>query len=76
VNDLKTAFGKTLKALRTEKDLTQQQLADFAGLDRAYISELERGQLMPSLETVFRLAQVLKIRASKVVQMVENETPA
>ena len=66
--DLKTVFGKTIKELRAAKGLTQQRLADYAGMDRAYISELERGLLMPSLETVFRLAEVLKIKPENLIE--------
>lgn len=68
--DLKTAFGLTLREIRMNKGLTQQQLADYTGMDRAYISELERGLLIPSLETVFKLSRELKIRPGFLVDEV------
>lgn len=71
--DLKTAFGKLLKEHRTQKELTQQQLADYAGMDRAYISELERGLLMPSLDTVFRLATVLKVKPHILIEKLDTK---
>jgi transcriptional regulator with XRE-family HTH domain len=72
-NDLKTVFGKVLKELRINKGLTQQRLGDHAGIDRAYISELERGQLMPSMETVFRLAEILKVKPQQIIELVYAE---
>jgi transcriptional regulator with XRE-family HTH domain len=72
-SDLKPIFGKILKELRINKGLTQQRLGDYAGIDRAYISELERGQLMPSMETVFRLAEILKVKPQQIIELVYNE---
>ncbi len=71
-SDLKIVFGEVLKEFRVKKELTQQQLADYTGMDRAYISELERGLLLPSLETVMKLAQQLKIKAGYLVDIVEQ----
>jgi len=70
--DLKTAFGEVLKELRLKRQLTQQQLADYTGMDRAYISELERGLLLPSLETIFKLASELKIKPGDLVERVDQ----
>lgn len=71
--DLKTIFGTLLKEYRTQKDLTQQELADFTGMDRAYISELERGILMPSLDTFFKLSHELKVKPKDFIDLIEKE---
>lgn len=71
--DLKAAFGEVLKEIRIKKELTQQQLADYSGMDRAYISELERGLLIPSLETVFKLARQLRIKPRDLINMVDEK---
>jgi DNA-binding XRE family transcriptional regulator len=70
--DLRKAFGIVLKELRIKKGLTQQQLADFAGMDRAYISELERGLLMPSLETFFKISHHLRIKPTEFIDKIER----
>ena len=72
-NDLKAVFGTILRELRTNKELTQQQLADYAGIDRAYISELERGIFMPSIETVFKIADVLKVKPQQIIERVYDQ---
>lgn len=47
---------------RKEKKLTQQQLADKTGIDRADISKLENGNANPSLKLLKRLADGLGMR--------------
>ena len=69
---LQDAFGQVLKDLRTERGLSQQQLALDSELDRTYISLLERGLRQPTLSTIFQLAEVLKFSASDIVARVEK----
>lgn len=57
---LQIAFGKTLRTKRTELELSQEQLADLAGLHFTYVSSVERGERNISLENIGRLAQALK----------------
>ena len=52
-------FGETLRRLRGT--LTQQTLAHNAGLAINFLSELERGQKVPSLTTILQLAHALKV---------------
>lgn len=70
--DLKQAFALTLKELRLKRGLSQQALADYCGLERVYISKLERGLSMPSIETIFKIAEVLGMKPSELVEQVEK----
>ncbi|MBS1681669.1 MAG: helix-turn-helix transcriptional regulator [Bacteroidetes bacterium] len=67
-SDLKKVFAKVLKQLRKDRKLSQQALADYCGLERVYISKLERGISMPSIETIFRIAEVLKLKPQELVE--------
>ncbi|ACC83661.1 helix-turn-helix domain-containing protein [Nostoc punctiforme] len=58
---IKQRFGKAVRRRRRELDLSQEQLAERAELHRTYISNLERGELNPSLETMEKLANALNI---------------
>lgn len=49
-----------LRRLRTEQGLSQERLAADTGVDRAYVSELERGQGNASVDLLDRLAEVLR----------------
>lgn len=66
-------FGQVLRELRTRSGKTQEAVAFDAGLDRTYISMLERGLRQPSLETVLVLARALGIASSDIVAMVEAQ---
>ncbi len=49
----------TIRELRAAREMTQQQLADRIGLTRQTVIAIEGDKYSPSLETAFRIAQVL-----------------
>ncbi|MGD9162010.1 MAG: helix-turn-helix transcriptional regulator [Desulfobacteraceae bacterium] len=55
-----------INALRKEKGLTQQALADAVNVTRATINAMERGAYNPSLELAFRLARFFKVDIQKI----------
>ncbi|MDQ5933330.1 MAG: hypothetical protein QG574_628 [Cyanobacteriota bacterium erpe_2018_sw_21hr_WHONDRS-SW48-000092_B_bin.40] len=55
-------FGKVIRNLRKERNWTQYDLAAEMDVDAAFISRIERGRKVPSLETILRLAQALKVQ--------------
>lgn len=67
------AFGLVLRRLRTEKNMSQEKLALEGGLDRTFISMLERGQRQPSLTTIIQIAGVLDVSPSDLVAIVVHE---
>lgn len=71
--ELKVAFSKVLRRLRLATGCSQESFALHAGIDRSYISRLERGQLQPTISTLFIIADTLKMPASELVKLVESE---
>ncbi|HEU5292461.1 MAG TPA: helix-turn-helix transcriptional regulator [Cyclobacteriaceae bacterium] len=69
--DLKEVFGSVIRGLREERGLSQQELADFSEVDRTYISDLERGLYSPSLNTIYKLAEVLKLKPHELIEKVD-----
>ncbi len=67
------AFGKALKKIRLKKKLTQEDLSLEAQLARVYISELEYGKKIPSIETIFKLSKGLNIKCSRLMYLTEQE---
>lgn len=65
-------FGKALKRLRKERKLSQEKLADLSGLDRSYISILERNLKLPSLYTILALASGLGLKGSEFIMEMEK----
>jgi transcriptional regulator with XRE-family HTH domain len=57
-------LGKNLKRIRNEKGVTQERLQELSGLDRGYISGVERGVRNPSIRNIERLAKALKVSVS------------
>jgi putative transcriptional regulator len=55
-----------LRVARAERDLSQEQLADAAGVSRQTISSIETGQYCPSTLLAFRLARVLGVRVDEL----------
>ena len=60
-------FGRVLRDTRVKADLSQEALALEAGIDRTFVSLLERGKRQPTLDTVFRLAKVLGVTPATLV---------
>lgn len=65
-NLLLVEFGLQLKKLRLERELSQEQLGMIAGLDRTYISGIERGVRNVSLTNIFRIAQALNVPTAEL----------
>lgn len=61
---VKQKLGKNLARLRREKGITQERLQDLSGLDRGYISGVERGVRNPSIRNIEKLAKALKVKVS------------
>lgn len=61
MSTLKASFGKRLKKVRNQKNITQEHLAENIGLSVESISNIERGIHAPSFKTLEKLAQSLKI---------------
>jgi transcriptional regulator with XRE-family HTH domain len=61
VTKVSKMVGEKIAKIREEKGMTQEKLALDAGLNRAYIGYIERGERNPSTETLEKLAKVLKV---------------
>ncbi len=61
-------FGDNVRTLREAQDLSQEQLAERADLDRTYISGVERGVRNLSLLSAVRIAKALKISVAKLCE--------
>jgi transcriptional regulator with XRE-family HTH domain len=71
--DLVQACGHVIKYLRKTKGWSQEELAHFCGLDRTYISLLERGLRNPTLTTLFALANCLDCPVNQFIKKIETE---
>lgn len=70
---IESNFGKIISKYRSEKKMSQETLATLSGLDRTYISLLERGKRNPTLKTIFKLAKALEVLPSECVKELEEK---
>ncbi len=68
---LEEALAIVLKEYRTDKNLSQEELADKCDLDRTYISLLERGKRKPTLSVIFNICNSLKVKPSVFIAKIE-----
>jgi transcriptional regulator with XRE-family HTH domain len=68
VRDVKSCFGQAVRDERSAQRLSQEELADRAGLHRTYISDVERGARNVSLESIGKLAAALKVSLSALFE--------
>jgi DNA-binding XRE family transcriptional regulator len=61
------AVGLALREARLATGKSQEQLTLEAGLDRTYVSLLERGLKSPTLRTLFKLAGILGVKPSRIL---------
>lgn len=59
--NIKSLFGQQVRSLRLQAGLSQENFAERCGLDRTYISGIERGTRNPTLEVLYILATALHI---------------
>ena len=71
-NTIQKKFGKSIKLLRTNKGISQEELAELAGLHRTYISDVERGERNISLVNIWRISEGLGILPSEIFKQLEK----
>jgi transcriptional regulator with XRE-family HTH domain len=66
--DIRARFGLRLRSLRKKEGWTQIELADYLGLRRTYVSDLERGKRNVSLLTMEVIARGFKLSVSQLLR--------
>ena len=64
--NVKTLLGKRIKSLRQSRRMTQEELAEKMGISAKYLSSIERGQENPTLDTMIKLSDSLRIELEEV----------
>ncbi|MCX7950557.1 MAG: helix-turn-helix transcriptional regulator [Clostridiales bacterium] len=74
--DIALLISKTIKKLRLEKNLTQDDLAYLSGLDKTYISLIERGKRNPTVLSLYAICKALGISLSEFFVIIEETEKA
>jgi transcriptional regulator with XRE-family HTH domain len=72
VEQISTVFGQVLREQRISRQLSQEDLALAADVDRTFVSQMERGIRQPTITTLMKLAGALGIQPSTLVVRMEK----
>ena len=61
MSELTIQFGQLVRKYRKEKNMSQEQFALLCNIDRSYLGRIERGEVNPTLEKIYELANSLCI---------------
>ncbi|MCA4778308.1 helix-turn-helix transcriptional regulator [Acinetobacter towneri] len=67
MSELSTEIGRLLRKKRAEKKISQEALALQCGIDRSYLSRIERGEVNITVLKLYELASVLQIDAKELL---------
>ena len=66
-NPIARAFGQRVRALRTKKGISQEELADRCGVHRTYMGRIERGETNITLTNIHKVARGLGVSPASLV---------
>ena len=66
------AFGAVVRARRLELGISQEALSALASVERSHMGKIERGEHLPNLVLILRLAQALGIKPGKLIDATEE----
>lgn len=65
--ELTRTIGANIRKYRLQNELSQESLALSAGIHPAYLGRLERGEKCPTIDTLYKICEALKISISKLL---------
>ena len=71
--ELAHAFGAAVRALRMERGIAQESLAHQAGIERSHMGKIERGEHMPTLAIIFKIAGALECSTAVLMSEAESQ---
>ncbi len=70
--NIKTQLGMRVKYLRKQKHISQEELSFISGVNKNYISDLERGKRNPTLVVLDKIAIALDISLSELLKGIQT----
>lgn len=66
--DLVNVFAQNVRRIRIELNLSQEELAERAGVHRTYVGMLERGEKNVTIYNIERIANALKVAPARLLE--------
>ena len=73
---LASAFGAAVRAARTRRGIAQEALALLSKIERSHVGKIERGEHMPTLSVVLKIARALDMNGAELIAATELLLPA
>lgn len=67
MNDRVKLFGLNVRRIRKSKGISQERLAELAGIDRSYMGNIERGEKNITLKKAYEICDALEIDIKTIV---------
>ncbi len=74
--DARSLLAWNLRQLRTDRQISQERLAADSGVDRAYVSQIERGLFAASVDVMDRLAAALEVEVGRLLVRPPDDAPS
>lgn len=65
--------GRVIQRFREERKQSQELISGLAGIGRTHLSAIERGERRPTLDTFFKIAEAMAVKASVLMAAIEEE---
>ena len=72
---LATAFGQAVRDARTSRGVAQEALAHLSQIERSHLGKVERGEHMPTIAIVLKIARALGLRSGELLEAAEAQLP-
>jgi transcriptional regulator with XRE-family HTH domain len=72
--DIRKVFGANVRSYRLAAGLSQEAVAERMGVDRAYVSGIERGRQNATLLTIWQAAQALRVRPADLLMEADSKS--
>ena len=69
INDINKKIGIRIKIERFNRKISQEKLAEKSGLNRTTIGYIERGEISPTIETLYKISEALDIALHDLVDI-------
>ncbi len=67
MSELTEKFGMLVREFRVQRGISQENLAFLCNLDRSYMGRIERGEVNPTLERIYEIADALNIPPNQLL---------
>ncbi|MFS0673530.1 helix-turn-helix domain-containing protein [Ornithinibacillus sp. 179-J 7C1 HS] len=73
MEEIQKILGRNLKSIREKQNLTLEKVSNLSGVSKAMIGQIERGESSPTITTIWKIANGLKISFTSLINVPEPE---